>query len=307
MDPNWLNLMKPTIAEIQDVKDRFVAFIKEREQCRFNKMLGIVPHTADPILAVNKFCNVNREHDAVTVWVKDNVRDRTDLTHPEMVKHLLVARVFNNPSALQHVIPFTDLDVVAKRLNALRAKGQSVFRGAYMMVVHGDAGKGKNAIDFYCNLVRTVEMMGIGSATNQLADVANLINSVTGLGRFMANQIVTDLRYTAFYPMATTKDWRTFVWEGPGTLRGVMRFFEIDLPTRRDCNGAFFKIKAVPAMLLEIRQWLQGKLDPHILDHFNDINNLSNCFCEFDKYERVLNLVPSATGRKATLRKYNPN
>ena len=295
--------MKP-IAEIKDVKERFVAFVQERERCRFNKMLGIVPHTEDPILAVNKFCNVNREHDAVTVWVKDNVRDRTDLTHPEMVKHLLVARIFNNPPALQHVIPFSDLDTVAKRLNALRAKGQPVFRGAYMMVVHGDAGKGKNAVDFYCNLVRTVEMMGIGSATKRLADVANLINSVTGLGRFMANQIVTDLRYTAFYPRATTEDWTTFVWAGPGTLRGVQRYYEVDLKTALLPNGKRLNHKAVPAMLMEIRDGLHGKLDPFILEHFRDINNLSNCFCEFDKYERVLNLVPSANGRKATLRKY---
>lgn len=297
--------MKP-IAEIRNAQDRFVAFIVERENCRHSKEMGLVPHTDDPILAVNKFCNVNREHDAVTRWVKEHVRDREDLSHEDMISHLLVARIFNNPAALQFVIPFAKLDAVAKRLNALRAEGKSVFRGAYMMVVHGDAGRGKNAIDFYCNLVKEVRLLTGGNLPIHLCDVANRINSVTGLGVFMANQIVTDLRYTRFYPKAETPDWTTFVWPGPGTIRGVRRFYGADVAAGRNPghDPAMINVKNVPNLLMKIRHEMQSRLPAGILNHFEDPNNLSNCFCEFDKYERVLGLVPSGTDRKATLRKY---
>lgn len=303
--------MKP-IAEIKDVKARFVAFVIERENCRHAKELGVVPHTDDPILLENRFCNVNREHDAVTVWVKKNVRDRADLDHRLMVMHLLVARIFNNPAALGHVIPFTDTDRVAIRLNALRNSGQSVFRGAYMMVVHGDAGRGKNAINFYCNLVSTVDMMGIGEPTGRLVDVANLINGVTGLGRFMANQIVTDLRYTRFYPQDSTEDWGTFIWGGPGTIRGLRRYFSLDIATGRPVQPTHKQAVrplshgTVPELIMAIREEIAPALPVAINKHFEDPNNLSNCFCEFDKYERVLGIVPAPNERKPTLRKYKP-
>lgn len=300
--------MKP-IAQIDDVRERFVAFIIERENCRHAKEMGIHPHTDDPILRENRFCNVNREHDAVTRWVKTNVRDRPDLDHRQMVLNLLVARIFNNPEALQHVLPCHDPDRCAIRLNAIRRGGQSVFRGAYMMVVHGDAGKGKNAIDFYCNLVKTVDMMGVGERASHLSFVAELINGVTGLGRFMANQIVTDLRYTRFYPPDATKDWETFLWSGPGTLRGVRRYYGLDISSGRELGftkGKCLTHKQAPDIVLKLRDELRGKFPPDIQEHFRDPNNLSNCFCEFDKYERVLGMVPSASERKATLRKYKP-
>jgi hypothetical protein len=300
--------MKP-IAQIKDVRERFVAFIIERENCRLAKEMGIYPHTQDLILRVNRFCNVNREHDAVTRWVKTHVRDRDDLNHRQMVLNLLVARIFNNPNAIQHVIPCHDLDRCAIRLNAMRRGGQSVFRGAYMMVVHGDAGKGKNAIDFYCNLVKNVDMLGIGDRVDNLAFVADLISSVTGLGRFMANQIVTDLRYTRFYPPEATKDWETFLWSGPGTLRGVRRYYGLDIDSGREpdfIKGTCLTHKQAPAIVLRLRDELRGQFPIEIQNHFKDPNNLSNCFCEFDKYERVLGMVPSTKERKATLRKYTP-
>jgi hypothetical protein len=262
-----------------------------------------VPHTEDPILLVNRFCNVNREHDAVTLWVKEHVRDREDFDHDKMLSHLLVARVFNNPASLQHVIPFTNLDTVQKKMEHLRATGHAAFRGAYMMVVHGKAGAGKSAVQFYCSLAKKLRLLGVGQAA-RLEDVANLIISVNGLGQFMANQVVTDLRYTRFYPKELTPDWTTFIWPGPGTLRGIRRYHGANPVTGRKEGAPMLNHKATPAMILQLREDLKGKLPTAILEHFEDPNNLSNCLCEFDKYERVLGTVPSGLDRKATLRKY---
>lgn len=295
------------IAEIGNVKERFVAFIIERECCRLKKERGVVPHTDDPILAVNRFCNVNREHDAVTRWVKEHVRD-AGFDHRRLFLHLLVARIFNHPPALETVIPFTDLDAVRAMLQARRMLGHSVFRGAYMMVVHGDEGRGKDAIEFYCRLAQTVDLLyDLTVPFPSLLHAASAIASVTGLGRFMANQIVTDLRYTEFYDPVRVPDWTSFVWAGPGTLRGVRRFHGLDPATGKDSHGKIrINAKSATDAVLAAREQLSDQFPEEIARCFDDPNNLSNCFCEFDKYERVLGLAPSGNDRKATLRKYTP-
>ena len=40
--------------------------------------------------------------------------------------------------------------------------------------------------------------------------------------------------------------------------------------------------------LLEIREELTPLVDPQVRSAWRDPNNLSNCMCEFDKYERAL-------------------
>lgn len=50
-------------------------WIKERERVRIRKDRGDPYHwTEDPIIATYRLCNVRREDDRGTVWVRDHIR-----------------------------------------------------------------------------------------------------------------------------------------------------------------------------------------------------------------------------------------
>lgn len=52
------------------------AWIRAREAIRLKKEAGAPPPwIEDPILATYRFCNVRREDDLVTRWVRSHVRD----------------------------------------------------------------------------------------------------------------------------------------------------------------------------------------------------------------------------------------
>ncbi len=91
--------------------------------------------------------------------------------------------------------------------------------------------------------------------------------------------MVADLRHSPHFWSFPDKG--TFVLCGPGTRRGLDRY--IDLSGPKVGNGPQ---KMYRERLLGIRQALSDE------DFFNttfyDPNNLANCFCEWDKHERVL-------------------
>ena len=52
-------------------------WVAERERIRVRKESGQpFPWTDDPILATYRFCNVRREDDRVTIWVRTHRRGR---------------------------------------------------------------------------------------------------------------------------------------------------------------------------------------------------------------------------------------
>lgn len=259
---------------------RFRYFIKARESARYHKELigGPGPHSDDPIIAVNRFCNVNREDDAVTRWVKVNVRDRwSECPRRDLLVQVLVARLWNHPPTLEHLIPYTSYDVALAVLNDMRARGEKTMRGAYMMPVHGNHGKGKTVDEYYLQAVREASKMH-WYALDELAEVAAQLTTILGIGDFLANQVCTDLRYTKGWCRAP--DWFTFVLCGPGSRRGLDRFFG------REVTGNLQQ-RVYIEQLLDIREGLQVEQHP-LAPVFDDPNNLSNCFCEYDKWERVL-------------------
>lgn len=269
---------------------RFRYFIGARERARCHKELigGPGPHSEDPIIAVNRFCNVNREDDAVTKWVKANVRDRwSECPRRYLLIQVLVARLWNHPPTLEELLPYKSYELALAVLKGLRSRGEKTMRGAYMMPVHGNHGKGKSVDEYYLHAVREACQQHWDDC-DTLAEVADQLTTILGIGDFLANQICTDLRYTAAWHNAP--DWGTFVLCGPGSRRGLDRYFS------REATGNLQQ-RVYVEQLLNIREGLQVEQHP-LATVFDDPNNLSNCFCEFDKYERVLH------GEAASLRTY---
>jgi hypothetical protein len=266
----------------------FLEFIRERERARIAKLHGIFPHTNDPIIREFSFCNVNREHDNVTVWIRKNVRsaDWARESATTMAVAMTISRVFNHPPILEKLFDIEDLEEMRAKVHELKKAGK-VFRGAYKMPAHGRGGLGNSSIDYFMDAITDIQSKDFDSL-DHLEDASNLIQESRGFGPFLANQIVTDLRYTEFF--ANAPDWETFVLCGPGTRRGLSRFFDIPLKTRP--NSKRQKSCPMPQstafrLLGEARGILSPFLGKPFTDYFRDPNNFSNCFCEFSKYARA--------------------
>lgn len=275
------------------VQKRFINWIIEREKARDCKEIG-VPYKGDPIIEQFRFCNVNREDDAVTRWIAKHVRPKLkSMPLAQVIYELYLCRVFNEPSVLERIVPEVPHKVALKRLQSIKASGEKILRGAYLVVPHGTS---MPVEIFYMNKAAIVRDLKYG-AVDQLASIAATLMSVNGISDFMANQVCTDLRYQPGH--SKWADWETFVLAGPGTRRGLARYRAGAQGAKRDTKGRIAKETGdCGALLRDIRDEIQHELPLHIQEFFSDPNNLSNCFCEFDKYER-------ARDGEASLRKYD--
>lgn len=294
------------IAHFTPVQGRFFDFIRNREEARLSyEMLGD-NCSPDPIIAKSKFCNVNREHDRVTVWVRENVREPLENeSRAVMLLNIAACRIFNHPPTLEHLVPCKTAAQCVSRVRKLAETTKSkIFRGAYMMPAHNGAPKdriGIPLIEYWATVLEEIERRHkILCSRKSFADLAYELATIRGLGEFLANQFITDLRYTPQFQ--DMPDLYNFVLAGPGTRRGINRFQGRD-------KDDFGKLRSTDytAFLLALRDGIRlQRILPHrIFKHFEDPNNLSNCFCEFDKYERGYEAL--SLGKPIKLKCFKPH
>lgn len=281
--------------------EHFCKFVKARESLRENKEAKLFPLTLDPILRDYSFCNVNRQHDAVTIWINENVRDSLEYVGSSMKTtfvNMFLARIFNEPNTLKEILPIWEvaspprvLQGTLSILKELRKEGK-IMRGAYMVAPHGSNGKGQTPEDYF---IRAAEQLSkiTYSEMYTFKQLAYATSQVLGCGPFFINQVVADLRYMSLW--RDFKDWNTFVLAGPGTQRGLNRFHG-----RKVTKGT--TQEKMHAELMQIREEVGQYLPFYIIKYFRDPNNLSNCFCEYDKYCRAHEQL--AANKRITLRRY---
>lgn len=266
---------------------------------------GPGPHSDDPVLANHRFCNINREHDTVTKYIHLAFRvPFYSMGKQFMVRQMLFCRIFNQPDVLEKVCPFVSRDAAVKALKNYRNSGAKMMRGAYMMPPHGKNVGGVDIIDHWCEVIEEatgvimVDWPAVKKTTDydkmtKLSEVADGLMEVCGIGAFIANQVCTDLRYVPVWGY-NWKDWQSFILCGPGTRRGVNRYYG----NKIDATGSDAEFTT---RLLTIRAELETDLPQQIRDYYRDPNNLSNSFCEFDKYERA---VFTTEDKQVSLRKW---
>ena len=258
------------------------AFIKERYAILKRRQAGLPkPWTQDPILQNYRFCNVYREDDTVTKWIAERWRNPYK-DDPDIWFAMALARYVNWPDTLDalcsYPVPWTDaqcgnfIHVLATR----GEEGKKVWTGAY--TIHaGTKGGSKIGHVAYDILTALWEKREYIRESRTCAQMHKRLMEFDGVGSFMAGQIVCDTKYTRL--LDTAGDWWDFAAPGPGSRRGLARVFGYD--PKHNWND---------------EMWLSGLLvlKSAISSLFADAGmppihaqDLQNCLCEFDKYERV--------------------
>jgi hypothetical protein len=105
------------------------------------------------------------------------------------------------------------------------------------------------------------------------------LQTIEGLGSFLAAQVVADLKNTVGHPLQTANDWWTFVAHGPGSIRGLQWFWQAEGVTITPSNFlTYFKA---------MREYVDENWDETAMGAAICNQDLQNCLCEFDKYCRV--------------------
>lgn len=276
-------------------QSKLVYWITERDCIRLLKEGNSPkPWSSDPIFQVTYFTNVNREDDKVTKWIRHNWNYR----YAEPGVHelaMIIARIFNQPDTLFEIGYPADgnldewLWVAEDVLEARKERGEKLWNGAYIISTNG---KKMDKLRYCLNLIENLLPLSISgleeiSKYETLEEAHKQLMKVEGLASFLAAQVVADLKNSDGYALREASDWWSFCSHGPGSLRGLSWFWE-ETVTPKTFHKKIFEA-------YEILQW---ELNADILEILC-MQNLQNCFCEFDKYMRVLN----GTGRSK--RKYS--
>ena len=237
------------------------------------------PWTGDPILQKYRFCNVYRELDAVTVWIGDNWR-KPYAKNEDLWFAMVVARLFNNVETLDAIkfpVPFNPVQIKTVT-DYMKRSERRVFNPAYIVSTNGLS---MDKVQYVCEqiLVPLWECRKRlrPKISESLASYAERIGKFRGLGSFMVGQIIADLKYVE--PLSNAVDWKTWATSGPGSRRGMNRVMG---------HGLYDKWKE--ADWLKMLSLLQLEINPLMLKAgYEELHaqDLQNCLCEFDKYERV--------------------
>ena len=263
------------------VEDIWV-FAQKRHYIYLRRTAGAPPETwtDDPILKTYRFCNMYRELDTVTDWLRVHWRE-PHADHPDLWHAFVVARHINNVPMLTALggitLPWDPghfIDVGMARKQA----GERVWSAAYII---GTRTPGDKCI-YIADNVLTPMWRQRDVIRPQPGDTLTSWHMQLGLwfgmASFMAAQVIADIKH-ATPALKNAGDWHTFCASGPGSRRGLNRIFERDknAPWREDD----FRLK-----LLSLRQELapmfaaSGWAIP-------DAQDVQNMLCEFDKYERT--------------------
>lgn len=265
---------------------RFSDFIIARDRVRKNKEAGrSKPWTNDVILQSYRFCNVRREDDTVTRWIADNWRARL-ADKPDLWFWMLVARLVNNPDTLSFVHYRAirgwkwDESAFISAMQERMAQGEKTWGGAYIVSTNGVTMEKSSYIATRVLSPAWEARKDIqpckGDTLRAFCDRLLTLNGVQG---FIAGQVIADAKY-ADIKLKLADDWHSFAISGPGSRRGMNRVFgqATDDPWK-EANW----FQAMEHLRTAVNRSIKHSVDGGAL-HAQDVQN---CLCEFDKYERV--------------------
>ena len=262
-------------------------WIAERHRIYLKKMTGEpAPWTQDPALRQYRFCNVFRELDKVTVWLRENWREPFADSDYLWIA-MCLARQINWPETLAEVgFPEHGYDAAAVRqaLEARKLRGDKVYTGAYMISAPAGEFAGMGKPEYTAQIVvgalwRTRnEFDDLFAAGRQptMQVVHSWLKQFRGWGDFMAYEVVTDLRHTRY--LRNAPDINTWAVAGPGAIRGLHRLHG------RPYKRALSQEQACEEMreLLALSRSSLPDFIPAL-----ELREIEHSLCETDKWLRV--------------------
>ena len=264
---------------------KFFYFINERHAIYLRRAAGEpYPWTKDPILQKHRFCNVFRELDKVTVWIRKNWREPY-ADHKNLAFSMAVARQINLPATLKEFgfpkrwNPERLMHVLADRME----RGKRAYTGAYMLT--GTLGGPKplqTAFKILDSLYRDPPKLVPGMS---LEEAFNEYKGRPGFGPFMSYEVVTDLRYTRY--LSNAPDIMTWANAGPGAKRGLLRLQGLQVRG----PDAVYRMPNDEALegMRELLKMVPDFVGDHVPLKDMDMRAIEHSTCEFDKMMRALN------------------
>lgn len=273
-------------------KEYLAYWIQEREKIRVAKERGDPkPWSTDWVFQHTYFCNVRREDDRVTRWIRGNWNPGK-IGWNDYEYAMVVARFLNWPDTLESLKFRPDSPPMPREieivLEARASAGIKIWGNAYVVTTHGlPMGKAQ----YLCQRVLPplYDRMGANHWRYQyptsgvtLAQRYDDYIKFEGMGSFMTAQVLADLKNTPGHPLHEADDWYSWSAPGPGSLRGLEWFYSRKV-----------KLKEYPELINGVREYIYDK-HPAIAaslmqgaEQKINMQDLQNCLCEYDKYMRV--------------------
>jgi hypothetical protein len=227
------------------------------------------PYSADPIFQTVRFCNVHREDDKVTKWIREYWNKGSDPAWK-----FVLGRMINLPESLGALIADcapNDIQSMKHRLKMRRDGGHKIFTSAYTI---STCGKKMDKLDYVFNVIEDVRKQEDWLVSDTLAMTHEQLICIDGLGSFLSAQVLADMKNTTGHPLESAPDWWSFVASGPGSIKGLEAYFGERVT--HTTFGKFFDA-------------CRREVYPLIPEYIPKISNqdFQNCLCEFSKYMRV--------------------
>jgi len=280
----------------------YMYFVYERMQIFWKRYQGRpAPFTKDPILQEHKFTNVYRVLDRSSQYLLKNViYNGKEYSKEDMFWRIILYKNYNLPntwdtliSGLGDITLDTPDEEIIECLDILN-KFKPVYSNAYMLTcpfMRNEAflkeyglklGDRKYVLYlkiFRKDLIERGIMADCFKATS-FEELFMTLKRVMSFGDFLAYQIAQDLCYTDLFNFNENE----FCAAGPGTQRGIERCFTIE---GKPDYGEIVKWvqQNFETLSIEFLKEFGGMFNP-LPNHMPMTPDLSNCFCETDKYLR---------------------
>lgn len=292
--------------------DGFFEYARARYQLMLDKEADFErPWTQDEILQTYRFCNVFREDDRTTKWI------RNELTHEaygsKLLGAMIIARWFNRIETLQKMLPPEETEVWKLINNLLYSWKDTeqwktkmrerltnvapLVTGAYMIKTPAKMNKLEGLLWCLEEILpdaETLQGQMVGENTT-LQWATEALTAYPYLGPFMAYEIVTDLSQTI---LSTAPDIMTWANPGPGCTRGLCRTWGEPLGSlnRHSPHDVDLMQQRMQTLLKHSQR---AAYWPKRWPSW-DMRTVEHTLCEFDKYERA------RTGEGRPKQKYKP-
>lgn len=278
-------------------KEGFVTWMAERQCIFLKKQAGQPkPWTDDAILRDNKFTNVYRQQDKGTIALMDMMSYAKDWPVEDQVWNVIWYRLFNHYELAElGPIMVSDEARLYEKLRDRYNRNLKVFTSAHMTTGVGGEAKVDTYIRASEDAVSLIPKVCDALTTRSMATVFGVLQEIYLVGRFVAYEIVCDLRFmpiwgarndaTTLYSTSYPAD--TFTWAnmGPGACRGLTRLGLLELTPS---GGPRYSNQAKGVELMcELLEYSLKSLPPMQSRWPFELREIEHSLCEFDKYERI--------------------